>query len=79
MPMVCSPQHLEKSSHLRRLLAAYAASEDLIRIGAYQKGSDTLLDKALLILPELNRFLEQGPNETAALDDTISRLLAIGS
>jgi flagellum-specific ATP synthase len=79
MPMVCSPQHLEKANSLRRLLAAYAASEDLIRIGAYQKGSDPVLDQALLTLPELNRFLEQGPNESAALEDTVSRLLAIAS
>src|SRR6266404_2298183 len=39
MPSVCSPPHLEKAHALRRLLAAYTASEDLIRIGAYQKGS----------------------------------------
>jgi flagellum-specific ATP synthase len=79
MPMVCSPQHLEKASSLRRLLASYAASEDLIRIGAYQKGSDPVLDKALLILPELNRFLEQGPNEAAGLNSTLTKLLAIAS
>jgi len=79
MPMVCSPQHLQKASDLRKLLATHAASEDLIRIGAYQKGSDPALDKALLILPELHRFLEQRPNETAGLDDTIKRLLAIAS
>ena len=42
---------------LRRLLAAYTASEDLIRIGAYQKGSDPTLDKALALIPELHRFL----------------------
>lgn len=79
MPMVCSPQHLEKAQTLRRLLAAYTASEDLIRIGAYQKGADPALDKALLTLPELNRFLEQGPSEAVTLDDTINRLLAIAS
>jgi flagellum-specific ATP synthase len=79
MPMVCSPQHLEKAQALRLLLAAYSASEDLIRIGAYQKGSDPVLDKALATLPELNRFLEQGPNEEVALDDTVNRLLGIAS
>jgi flagellum-specific ATP synthase len=79
MPMVCSPQHLEKAQALRRLLAAYNASEDLIRIGAYQKGSDPLLDRALVILPELNRFLQQGANEETKLEDTINRLLALAS
>jgi flagellum-specific ATP synthase len=79
MPMVCSPQHLEKAQALRRLLAAYTASEDLIRIGAYQKGSDPVLDRALAILPELNRFLQQGASEEVSLNDTITRLLALAS
>jgi flagellum-specific ATP synthase len=77
MPMVCSSAHLEKAQALRRLLAAYSASEDLIRIGAYQKGSDPVLDQALAKLPELNRFLEQAPNEAVTLEDTVTRLLAI--
>jgi len=49
----------------------------LIRVGAYQKGSDPLLDQALLLLPELNRFLEQRSGEAITLQETISRLLAI--
>jgi flagellum-specific ATP synthase len=79
MPLVCSAPHLEKALALRRLLATYTASEDLIRIGAYQKGSDPLLDRALAILPELNRFLEQGANEAITLEDTINRLLSLAS
>jgi flagellum-specific ATP synthase len=77
MPMVCTPQHLEKANALRKLLAAYTASEDLVRIGAYQKGTDPALDQALLLMPELNRFLEQNPNETVTLAATVSRLLAL--
>jgi flagellum-specific ATP synthase len=77
MPSVCSPAHLEKVNLLRKLLAAHAASEDLIRVGAYQKGSDLLLDQALLLLPELNRFLEQRSDEAVSLQDTVGRLLAI--
>ena len=77
MPMVCSAPHLQRAQTLRRLLAAYAASEDLVRIGAYQKGSDPALDKALAILPRLNTFLEQGPNEAVALQINIDQLLAI--
>ncbi|HVO79387.1 MAG TPA: FliI/YscN family ATPase [Terriglobales bacterium] len=79
MPMVCGPEHLEKAHVLRRLLGAYYASEDLIRIGAYQKGSDATLDQALALMPEINRFLEQGPKEAAPLSDTVARLLAIAA
>ena len=58
--------HLQKAHELRRLLAAYTASEDLIRIGAYQKGSDPTLDKALALIPELHRFLMQKPGEATS-------------
>jgi flagellum-specific ATP synthase len=74
---VASPLQLEKAQTLRRLLASYSASEDLVRIGAYQKGSDPNLDKALILIPELDRFLTQKPSEAAPLEDTIQKLLAL--
>jgi len=79
MPAVCSAPHLQKAHELRRLLAAYTASEDLIRIGAYQRGSDPTLDKALALVPELHRFLTQKPSEVATLPDTITKILALPS
>lgn len=77
MSAVASPSHLQKAQTLRRLLAAYAASADLVRIGAYQKGSDSTLDKALVLIPELDHFLMQRPGEAAPLSETIEKLLAL--
>jgi flagellum-specific ATP synthase len=77
MSPVAAPQHLQKAQELRRLLAAYAASEDLIRIGAYQKGADPTLDKALALIPELHRFLMQTPRESMTLTDSVARLMAL--
>ena len=77
MPAVSSPAHLQKAYELRRLLAAYTASEDLIRIGAYQKGSDATLDKALNLIPELHRFLMQKPGESSLFTDSVAKLLAL--
>jgi flagellum-specific ATP synthase len=79
MPAVATPQHLQKAHDLRRLLAAYTASEDLIRIGAYQKGSDPTLDKALALIPELHRFLMQKAGDSVSLPDNIAKLLALPS
>lgn len=79
MPSVCSPSHLAKVNLLRKLLAAYAASEDLVRVGAYQKGSDPILDQALVLQPELNRFLEQRSDEAVTLPDVVTRLLALAT
>jgi flagellum-specific ATP synthase len=79
MSAVASPPHLQKAHELRRLLAAYTASEDLIRIGAYQKGGDPTLDKALALIPELHRFLMQSPGESMPLADSVAKLLALPS
>ncbi len=74
MSSVASPEHLSKSKALRILLASYARSEDLIRIGAYQKGFDTVLDRAVETVPEINRFLQQDANETPTFAAMCQRL-----
>ena len=79
MPAITSPAHLEKARALRQLLSSYTRSEDLLRIGAYQKGSDVLLDRAVEVLPHLERFLQQRAGEICPQPDTIERLLALPS
>ena len=77
MPAVVSREHLNHNYQLRALLSAYARSEDLIRIGAYSQGTDAVLDRAMVVLPKLQAFLRQGPQEQAGLADTIARLSAL--
>ena len=77
MPAVCTPEHLDKVRRLRRLLAAYAASEDLIRVGAYQKGLDPVLDQAIEITPAVAKFLQQRADEKAPLATTLTALQAL--
>ncbi len=79
MPAICSPAQLAKAQRLRAMLSAYAASEDLIRVGAYQKGGDPLLDQALSALPALNAFLRQKKDDLAPLKETIETLMALPS
>jgi len=77
MSAVCTKDHLEKARRLRELLATYAASEDLVRIGAYQKGVDATLDRALAALPAITAFLQQRKGEAATLPDTLAALMAL--
>ena len=74
MPAVVSREHLTRNYQLRSLLSAYARSEDLIRIGAYSKGADPVLDRAIAVLSDLQAFLRQTPEERAPFADTIARL-----
>jgi len=79
MPAVVSPEHLLKARQIRCLLATYKASEELIRIGAYQKNSDPDLDRAITLLPALNDFLIQEAQAAASIKDSIDRLMALSS
>jgi len=77
MPSVCSPEHLKKTQSIRQLLAVHKASEDLLRIGAYQKGTDPALDQAVTLMPEIRRILRQSPEEGAPLLENIAQLMAL--
>ncbi|MGA9640338.1 MAG: FliI/YscN family ATPase [Terriglobales bacterium] len=77
MPAVVSAEHLAKAGAIRRLLATYKGSEELIRIGAYQKGSDGDLDRAIALMPALREFLMQSTKEVAGIQDSIERLMAL--
>jgi flagellum-specific ATP synthase len=77
MPAVTTLEHRAQASTARRLLAAHARSEDLIRIGAYKSGTDEELDRAMRAMPLLREFLEQGSREHVSMEDTVARLNAI--
>lgn len=70
-------EQIEKASTLRQLMAAYTRSEDLIRIGAYQRGTDPLLDKAIGTLPSINGFLMQKADELCSLDESFQKLMSL--
>jgi len=79
MTSVASEEHQQKAKSLRRLMAAYARSEDLIRIGAYAKGADPVLDRAVEILPHLNKYLNQRADEIVSFPSALESLLQIAN
>jgi len=77
MPAVTMPEHRVQAATVRRLLAAHARSEDLIRIGAYKAGTDEDLDRAIRAMPLLREFLEQRSDEHVTMQESIARLNAM--
>jgi flagellum-specific ATP synthase len=77
MPAVTMPEHRARAAIVRRLLAAHARSEDLIRIGAYKAGTDGELDRAIQAMPLLREFLEQRSDERVTMQESIARLNAM--
>jgi flagellum-specific ATP synthase len=77
MPSVTQPAHREQAALLRRLMAVYARSEDLVRIGAYKPGSDPDLDRALRARGAMRAFLIQEAHEQVRFADCVRRLSAL--
>lgn len=74
MSLICEQGHKDDAAKLRNLLALYNSNLDLISIGAYKTGTNPKLDEAISKIDKINGFLQQGTQESFALDETI-RLL----
>ena len=74
MPHITSDAHRRGAHALRRVLATYRASEDLINIGAYSPGTNADIDRATALIQPIRSFLIQGVDERAEWKDTLSRL-----
>ena len=79
MSAVAAPAHREQASLLRKLMAVYARSEDLVRIGAYKPGSDPELDRALRARGAMRAFLTQDSRERVRFGDCLSRLASLAA
>jgi len=74
MPAVTAPEHREQAGLLRRLMAVYARSEDLVRIGAYKPGADPDLDRALRARDAIRAFMTQDAHERLRFTGCVSCL-----
>jgi flagellum-specific ATP synthase len=79
MPAVAGEAHREQAALLRKLLAIYARSEDLVRIGAYKAGADPDLDRALRAHDAIRAFLAQAAGERVRLPECLRRLAALAA
>ncbi len=74
---VVPPAHLEAASRVKALLAAHRGAEDLINVGAYVKGSNPEIDRAVRAHGPIMKFLRQGIGERAGLEETRKALLEL--
>ncbi|MFO1188025.1 MAG: flagellar protein export ATPase FliI [Alphaproteobacteria bacterium] len=77
MPDCNTPEQTALVAAARRHLAAYENMADLIRLGAYKKGSDPAVDAAIGFYPALEAFLVQDIGERADLDSGYRKLADI--
>lgn len=61
----------------RQLIATYEDMADMVRLGAYRRGSDPAVDEAISLMPKLHEFLAQGKDEQSDFEQGFTMLRAI--
>ena len=76
---IVTNEHKAAAAKLRNMLAVYQKNSDLINIGAYIKGTDANIDKAIDLNEIINTFLTQSTDESCPFDETINKLIEISN
>jgi flagellum-specific ATP synthase len=74
---VAAPEVRAAAASVREALAAHREHEDLITIGAYERGSDARVDDAIARLPAITAFLRQALDEPTGAAEAEAGLLAL--
>jgi flagellum-specific ATP synthase len=74
---VMDREHALAARKFRAILATHAEVYDLIRIGAYQRGSSPQVDKAVELMPRVEKFLRQEVGERTTFEQTRAALLQL--
>lgn len=71
---IIDKEHLQTVNKFKQMYSMYKKNEDLITIGAYTPGSDTRVDRAILMQPEIMKFLKQDMHEPMAYKESLEEL-----
>jgi len=74
MTELLGPEDLEAARRFKQLFSAYRRSRDLIAVGAYLRGSDPIVDRAIALYPQLTAYLQQDMLERSSVADARQRL-----
>jgi len=77
MSAVATQEHKDLSGNMRELMSTYREAEDLINIGAYVRGSNPKIDKAIALNDFITRFLRQDVRDKTSIQDTVALMRAI--
>ncbi|MCP4799182.1 MAG: FliI/YscN family ATPase [bacterium] len=75
---VAKEDHIQAGNQISSWLKIIEDNKDLLTIGAYTRGNDPILDKALEEQEKVNAFLRQGEYDPATWETTTATLLQLG-
>ncbi|MGZ4163606.1 MAG: flagellar protein export ATPase FliI [Tumebacillaceae bacterium] len=70
-----TPDHHRAANNIKRLSSIYKDSEDLINIGAYQRGSNLQIDRAIQYAASIEQFTRQDVHDRSDLESTMAALI----
>jgi flagellum-specific ATP synthase len=59
---------------IKAVISTYETSRDLVDMGAYQAGTNPVLDEAIALYPRLTACLRQKPGQSSSLKETLEQL-----
>jgi len=65
---------IEAGRTVLRLMSTYKRVEDMVNIGAYQKGANPDVDRAIAMVAPINAFLQQYVGDNESLDSCFKKL-----
>ena len=77
MSSVADDEHLGWAQRFRRIYASYSQHRDLISVGAYRRGSDAEVDRAITLYPKMERFLEQSAETSVDFGGSLAQLKSL--
>jgi flagellum-specific ATP synthase len=77
MPRCLTPEQETLVKRGREIMSTYEDMEELIRLGAYRRGSDPKVDEAIILYPQLEKLLTQKPSEKTSLADGYAQLAQV--
>jgi flagellum-specific ATP synthase len=77
MPGVLTPEQNAIIRRAKQVVTVYEDMAELIRLGAYRKGSDKAVDESLILYPLLEEFLRQDKDDSTSIEDSFGRLAQI--
>ncbi len=74
LPGCNTPEQNAVVNRARELISTYEDMAELIRLGAYRKGSDPKVDEAMTYYPHIEQFLHQAKGEGSTLETGYAEL-----
>lgn len=74
MGNIATSEHKKMASEIKKQMAVFKESEDLINVGAYNKGSSAEIDMAIEKMPAINEFLCQSVGDHVAFNETLDKM-----